>query len=92
MGGRTEEGIEQARRALRIQPKFMLPMHNLAVAYLTRKDFVRARFWLREALDIEPDDPQLRQLQVKIRIAAFLAWAREWPRRILGIGKGKRER
>ena len=29
-----------------------LAMHNLALAYKTKRDYVRAQYWLREALDI----------------------------------------
>ncbi len=54
MAGRVDEGIEQARAALRIQPKYMLAMHNLSLAYMSKRDFVRARAWLKEALDIAP--------------------------------------
>ncbi|HUO06717.1 MAG TPA: tetratricopeptide repeat protein [Phycisphaerae bacterium] len=69
--GRTDEGIEHAKAALRIQPKYMLAMHNLAMAYMSKRDFTRAKAWLGEALDIAPDDPQLRQLQSRLRLATF---------------------
>ncbi len=72
LAGRIDEGIEQAKHALRIQPKYMLAMHNLSLAYITKKDFPRARCWLREAMDIAPDDPQLRQLQVRLRVAVVV--------------------
>ena len=84
MAGRVDEGIEQARQALRIQPKYMLAMHNLAVAYLTKKDLTRAGFWLREALDIAPDDPQLRQLRTKLRVYSALQWAKDLAGRAVG--------
>jgi tetratricopeptide (TPR) repeat protein len=83
MAGRIDEGIEQARTALRVQPKHMLAMHNLALAYLSKKDFTRARFWLREAIDIAPDDPQLRQIQTRLRMAAFMSALKSLPRRLL---------
>ena len=82
MAGRVEEGIEQSRAALRIQPKYMLAMHNLALAYISKKDFTRARFWLREAFDIAPDDFQLRQLQTRLRISAFWSMLKSLPRRL----------
>jgi tetratricopeptide (TPR) repeat protein len=84
MAGRTDEGIDQARQALRIQPKYMLAMHNLTLAYLSKKDFTRARFWLREALDIAPDDTQLKQLRTKVRVAGWVHAARGLPRKLLG--------
>jgi Flp pilus assembly protein TadD len=74
--GRVDEGIEQERRALKALPKYMLAMHNLALAYLMKKDVMRARFWLREAMDIAPDDQQLKQLQGKLRWAHWAATAR----------------
>jgi tetratricopeptide (TPR) repeat protein len=83
MAGRTDEGIEQARMALRIQPKHMLAMQNLALAYLSKKDFTRARFWLREALDIAPDDEQLKSLQTRLRISAIISAIKGLPRHIL---------
>jgi tetratricopeptide (TPR) repeat protein len=81
---RIDEGIEQERRSLRIQPKYMLAMHNLALACLSKGDLTRARFWLREALDIAPDDPQLRQLQKRLRLVALAAGVRRAVRRVLG--------
>jgi tetratricopeptide (TPR) repeat protein len=75
--GRVDEGIEQERKALRALPKYMLAMHNLALAYLMKKDVTRARFWLREAMDIAPDDQQLRQLHTKLRFAHWAATARK---------------
>jgi len=83
LDGCIDEGIEQAKLALRTQPKFMLAMHNLALAYLTKRDFTRARFFLREAMDIAPDDPQLKTLQTKIKIAAFVHGVKNWPMKLL---------
>ncbi len=77
--GRTVEGIDEEKRALKVQPKYMLAMHNLALAYLTLRDMARARFWLREALDIAPSDAQLRQLRRKIRLTAAVRWLGKWP-------------
>jgi Flp pilus assembly protein TadD len=83
--GRIDEGIEQERRALKALPKYMLAMHNLALAYLMKKDVMRARFWLREAMDIAPDDQQLRQLHGKLRWAHLAATARK----VMGRLRGK---
>jgi tetratricopeptide (TPR) repeat protein len=86
MAGRIEEGIEHAKAALRIQPKYMLAMHNLALAYISKRDFARARAWIREALDIAPEDPQLRQLQGRLRTAVWMNRAREIVRTCVGRG------
>ena len=51
MAGRIDEGIHESRAALAVQPKDMLAMHNLALAHLSKRDFRRARYWLREALE-----------------------------------------
>ncbi len=82
--GRIDDGIEQCKLALRSQPKHMLAMHNLALAYKTKGDFVRARYWLREALDIAPEDPQLRQLQTKLRVGMWWQRARRLAARLAG--------
>jgi tetratricopeptide (TPR) repeat protein len=80
----VDEGIVQERWALRIQPKYMLAMHNLALAYLSKRDLTRARFWLREALDITPDDPQLRQLQTRLRLVGVFTVVRRVIGRMMG--------
>jgi tetratricopeptide (TPR) repeat protein len=77
MAQRTDEGIVHEREALRIQPKYTLAMYNLSLAYLSKKDFARARFWLREALDIAPDDAQLKALQTRMRLAGVWAGVRK---------------
>ncbi len=66
--GRVDEGIAQCRATLRLQPKYMLAMSNLALAYVERGDLARAGYWLGEALDIAPDDPQLRHLSKRLRV------------------------
>jgi tetratricopeptide (TPR) repeat protein len=82
--GRVDEGIEQCRQVLRIQPKFMLAMSNLALAYLRKRDYTRAQYFLREALDIAPEDPQLKRLQGKLRRRAAWEWLKSLPRRLVG--------
>ncbi len=76
-------GLIVPSRTLKIQPKYMLAMHNLAMAYLAKKDLTRARFWLREALDIAPDDGQLRALKTRVRFAGLLAGIKGLPGRML---------
>jgi tetratricopeptide (TPR) repeat protein len=82
MANRVDEGIEHCRRALRIQPKFMLALSNLALAYMGKKDYTRASYFLREALDIAPEDPQLKQIQSRLKFRATLAWLKTLPRRM----------
>ena len=70
--GRTTDGIDEARRALALQPRFVPAMHNLALAHLREHRWVRARYWVRQALRIEPDDPALRRLRLKLRLHSVL--------------------
>ncbi len=84
LSNRLEEGIEQCKLALKIQPKHSSAMFNLALAYMSRQDFARARYWVREALDIDPDDTQLRQIQHRIWVASRWHQVRRWPGFIAG--------
>lgn len=70
--GRITDGIDEARRALALQPRFVPAMHNLALAHLREHRWVRARYWVRQALRIEPDDPALRRLRLKLRLHSVL--------------------
>jgi tetratricopeptide (TPR) repeat protein len=72
LADRLDEGIQQCKLALKIQPKYMLAMSNLALAYMSKYDFTRARFWLTEAMSIAPDDVQLRQIQHRLWLES--AW------------------
>ncbi len=72
LDNRLEAGISQCRAVLKIQPKYMLAMSNLALAYISRHDFARGRYWLDQALDIAPEDTGLRRIQTRLRLA--LAW------------------
>ncbi len=80
LGNRLDDGIEQCKQALKIQPKHNAAMFNLALAYMSRHDFARARYWLQEALDIAPDDPQLRQIQHRLWLESRWYQLRQWPR------------
>lgn len=75
--GRYDEGIGAAKRALESQPRFVPAMHNLALAYLRQSQWIRARYWVRQASRVEPDDPSLRRLRIKLRVHSALgsvAW------------------
>jgi tetratricopeptide (TPR) repeat protein len=69
---RVDEGIAAAKQALKYQPKFVPAMHNLGLAYLRERQWIRARYWVRQALRIEPDDAPLRRLRVKLRVHSTL--------------------
>lgn len=85
--GRVAEGIDEARRALSLQPRFVPAMHNLALAHLREHRWVRARFWVRQGLRIEPEDPALRRLRLKLRLATFASLG-AWTGR--GLGRVRR--
>lgn len=88
--GRTSDGIEEARRALALQPRFVPAMHNLALAHLREHRWVRARYWVRQALRIEPDDPALRRLRLKLRLHSVLGLTTWAGRSIARLGRRAR--
>ena len=68
--GQTDKGIEQSRRTLELDPRFIPAMHNIAVAHLRRDEWVRARLWVRRALECAPHDPDIRRLRSAMNIRA----------------------
>ncbi len=66
--GQQEDGINSAKRVLEYQPRFAPAMHNLALAYLRQRQWIKARYWVRQASRVEPDDPALRRLRIKLRL------------------------
>lgn len=73
--GDFEQGIVSAKKALDSQPRFVPAMHNLALAYLRQQQWIRARYWVRQASRVEPDDPSLRRLRIKLRVHTVLGTA-----------------
>jgi tetratricopeptide (TPR) repeat protein len=69
--GAIDEGLAQEREALVFEPRFVPAMHNLAVAHLRRNQWRRARFWTRRAAKIDPEDPGLRRLRVRLWVWWF---------------------
>ena len=57
-------------------------MFNLALAYMSKHDFARAGYWVREGLDIAPDDAQLRQIQHRLWFEARWYKLRQWPQAV----------
>ncbi|MHB1766255.1 MAG: tetratricopeptide repeat protein [Phycisphaerae bacterium] len=92
---RLDEGIEQCKLALKLQPKHSSAMFNLALAYMSKQDFARARYWVQEALDIAPEDTQLRQIQHRLWLESRWHQIRQWPRALrqaLGWGRSRENR
>ncbi|MGV6814145.1 MAG: tetratricopeptide repeat protein [Phycisphaerales bacterium] len=70
-----EDGINSAKRAIEYQPRFVPAMHNLALAYLRQRQWIKARYWVRQASRVDPDDPSLRRLRLKLRFHSTTSWA-----------------
>jgi len=80
---RCDEGIRDCRRALRLSPRLVPAMQNLALAYTDKRRFDRARYWLRRAAQLGPGDPFLNQMAARLRRDQFLAWLDRWRGRLL---------
>jgi tetratricopeptide (TPR) repeat protein len=66
--GRRAEGIEACRRVLKLDPKYVPAMHNVGVAFVLDGQWSKARYWVRQALLVDPDDATLRRLMFKLRL------------------------
>lgn len=84
--GERAAGMESARAALRLEPRYIAPMHNLAMAYLEQGQWTRARYWATQARRLDPDDPSLRRLRLKLQVQAVFEVVR-WFGRIVRPGK-----
>jgi len=52
-------------------------VHNMAMACVHERRWRRARYWLRQARRIDPDDASLRRLTLSLRLHA-VAEAGAW--------------
>ncbi len=68
--GKRAEGMEEARRVLKLDPRFVPAMHNLAMACIHDRRWTRARYWLRQARAIDHDDASVRRLTLLLRLHA----------------------
>lgn len=68
--GKRTQGMEEARRVLRLDPRFVPAMHNLAMACIRERRWTRARYWLRQARAIDHDDASVRRLTLLLRMHA----------------------
>ncbi len=69
--GKTVAGLEEVRRALAINPRFVPAIHNLALGSLRQGQWMRARYWIRQGLSIDREDSALRRLRVRLRLRAI---------------------
>ncbi len=89
--GEREEGIETCRRVLKLDPKFVPALHNIAVACMFQGQWSKARYWVHQALLVDPDDAPLRHLRLKLRLHT-LAELGEWLLAPLAIVRAGRRR
>ncbi|MDF1808828.1 MAG: tetratricopeptide repeat protein [Phycisphaerales bacterium] len=85
--GNMNGGISAAKKALEYQPRFLPAMHNLALAYMRQRQWIRARYWIRQATRVDSDDPTLRRLRLKLRFHTILGIANWFYSKIAKIGK-----
>jgi tetratricopeptide (TPR) repeat protein len=83
MSGDLDTGIDECKKTLKLQPKHALAMSNLAMAYLNRREYARARYWLDEAMDIAPEDHHLRQIANRVRYESLAYNLRHFPANVL---------
>lgn len=69
--GDCEGGMELSRRAIELDGSNVRAMHNLAMGYLERGQWTRARYWVERARERDPDDASLRRLSVRLRLWAI---------------------
>lgn len=84
--GRAAEGVEHERAALRIDRRLVAAMHNLAMAALHQEQWTRARYWVRQALRVAPDDASLRRLLLRLRLHRLIE-VLGWGARMATFGK-----
>jgi tetratricopeptide (TPR) repeat protein len=76
--GDRSAGVISTRRAIRLDPRHIPALHNLALAMIQERQWSRARSIVRRALDVDPDDVMLRRLALTLRVhrlVTFVAWA-----------------
>lgn len=69
-------GIADTRQAVALDPTNPVAMHNLALAYLESGRLSRAGYWLHRAIELAPQDRQLRKARRRVSIRGAIAAAR----------------
>lgn len=87
--GKIDEGVEHERAALRLDRRMVSAMHNLAMAALHQERWTRARYWVRHALKVAPDDVSLRRLLLRLRLHRVVE-ALGWGVRVATFGAVKK--
>lgn len=68
LSGRTEAGMRCCRRAVKLDDKLTLAMHNLTLANLQLGNLRRAIYWLKRARRVDKRDRRLIDLRRKLRV------------------------
>ena len=81
LAGETDEAIADFRLTLQLSPRHEPALYNLVVAYHDQHRHARARAVLRRALEVSPDDADLRHLAQRLRRDQWVqrvraAWAK----------------
>jgi Tfp pilus assembly protein PilF len=71
--GEMEAGMAECERTLSLDPRHVLAMHNMALASAHRRDWLAAKYFLRKARRIAPDDEELKKL--RRRISRMRIWS-----------------
>jgi tetratricopeptide (TPR) repeat protein len=66
--GEREAGMEETKRVLKLDPRNVAAMHNMAMACVRERRWKRARYWLAQARRIDPDDASIRRLALGLRL------------------------
>lgn len=82
--GDREGGVAISRRVLRLEPKCLRSMHNLALAALEEGRIRTAAGWVWRGLKINRHDADLRRLRVRVLLGLF----KESWRRLIGRRRG----
>jgi tetratricopeptide (TPR) repeat protein len=77
-----EGGVAASRRVLRLDPRCVASIHNLALAALEQGRIRLAAGWIDRGLRIDRHDDGLRRLRVRM----WMAWAGRALRRLVGMG------
>jgi tetratricopeptide (TPR) repeat protein len=70
-------GMDVSRRALRIDSKLISAHYNMALACVQERQWGKARYYLDQALAIDPEDHALRRLRLTLRVQRLgesIAW------------------
>jgi len=80
--GNIGSGMDEARKALRLDPRFVPALYNMALACMQQRQWKRARYWVTQARRTDPDDSSLRRLRLMLRLHALMEVA-EWSARVI---------